>query len=85
MPVTINGQAYYRTAEVCRIVGISKTTFFRWLKESTFKEAEHRDRRGWRLFTEDELARFKEEANRIIRSDQFGTARRGASAGAFLR
>ncbi len=85
MPITINGQTYYRTAEVCRIVGISRTTFFRWLKESIFKEAEHRDRRGWRLFTEDELNRFKEEANRIIRRDQFGIAKGGASAGAFLR
>lgn len=81
----INGQIYYRTADVCRIVGISKTTFFRWLKESIFKEAEHRDRRGWRLFTEDELNRFKEEANRIIRRDQFGITKGGASAGAFLR
>ncbi len=78
MPITINGQTYYRTAEVCRIVGISRTTFFRWLKESIFKEAEHRDRRGWRIFAEDELNRFKEEANRIIRSDQFGTAKGAA-------
>jgi hypothetical protein len=85
MPITLNGQTYYRTAEVCRIVGISRTTFFRWLKESIFKEAEHRDRRGWRLFTEDELNRFKEEANRIISRDQFGIAKGGASAGAFLR
>jgi predicted site-specific integrase-resolvase len=78
MPVTVNGQTYYRTAEVCRIVGISKTTFFRWLKEGISKEAEHRDRRGWRLFTEDELNRFKTEANRIIESDQFGTADRSS-------
>jgi phage antirepressor YoqD-like protein len=84
MPVTVNGQTYYRTAEVCRIVGISKTTFFRWLKEGISKEAEHRDRRGWRLFTEDELNRFKVEANRIIESDQFGTAKGAILAGAVL-
>jgi predicted site-specific integrase-resolvase len=71
MPVTVNGQTYYRTAEVCRIVGISKTTFFRWLDEGIFKEAEYRDRRGWRLFTEDELSKFRDEANRIIKNDQF--------------
>ena len=65
MPVTVNGQAYYRTAEVCRLVGISKTTLFRWLKEGIFREAEHRDRRGWRLFTEDEIDRLKMEVNRI--------------------
>ena len=69
MPVTVNGQTYYRTAEVYRTVGISRTTFFRWLKESILREAEQRDRRGWRLFTEDELNRFKAEANRIVESN----------------
>ncbi len=75
MSVTVNGETYYRTAEVCQIVGISKTTFFRWLKGGIFKEAEYRDRRGWRLFTEDELSRFKAESHRIIKSDQFATAK----------
>lgn len=65
MPVTINGQPYYRTAEVCRMVGISRNTLFRWLKEGISKEPEHRDRRGWRLFAEDEADRLKAEANRI--------------------
>ena len=65
MPVTVNGQTYYRTAEVCRIVGISKTTLFRWLTEGIFKEPEHRDRRGWRLFTEGQVEGLKAEANRI--------------------
>ena len=65
MSVMVNGQTYYRTAEVCRMVGISKTTLFRWLKKGIFREVEHRDRRGWRLFTEDEVDRLKAEANRI--------------------
>jgi len=68
MPVTVNGQTYYRTAEVCRIVGISRTTLFRWLKEGIFREAEHRDRRGWRLFTEGEIDKLKAEANQIHRT-----------------
>ena len=65
MPITVGGKSYYRTAEVCRAVGISRATFFRWLKESIVREAEHRDRKGWRLFTEEEVARFKAEATRI--------------------
>ena len=69
MPVTVNGQTYYRTAEVCRTAGISRTTFFRWLKEGILREAGQRDRRGWRLFTEDELNRFEAEANRIDKSN----------------
>ena len=67
MTVTVNGQTYYRTADVCRMVGISRTTLFRWLKEGIFSEAEHRDRRGWRLFTGDEVDKLKAEVNRTVR------------------
>ena len=65
MSVKINGQTYYRTAEVCRTVGISKTTLFRWLKRGVFKGARHRDRRGWRLFTEEEIDTLNAEVNQI--------------------
>jgi hypothetical protein len=74
MTVKVGGQVYYRTAEVCRIVGISRATLFRWLKEDVFKEAKHRDRRGWRLFTEDEVERLKAEANQV-NTDQVGTVK----------
>ena len=70
MPVTFNGKTYYRSAEVYRIVGISRATFFRWLKEGIFPEAVYRDRRGWRLFTEDEVNAFREEAQRITSINQ---------------
>ena len=69
MSVTVDGQTYYRTAEVCRLVGISRTTLFRWLKDGIFEEAQHRDRRGWRLFTEDELDKLKTEANQINKAN----------------
>jgi len=68
MPVTINGQTYYRTAEVCLMVGIGKSTLFRWIKEGIMEEVEHRDRRGWRLFTEDEINKVKMEVNGIRKS-----------------
>ncbi len=51
MPVVINDQTYYRTAEVCRMVGISRNTLFRWLNDGVFADIEYRDWRGWRLFT----------------------------------
>ena len=65
MPVTLKGRKYYRTAEVCRKVGISRTTLFRWLTKGIFSEPENRDRRGWRLFTEEEVDRMEAEANRV--------------------
>ena len=69
MSVIINGQTYYRTAEVCRRIGISRTTLFRWLKEGIFGEAEYRDRRGWRLFTEDDIDNLKVEVNKVDKTN----------------
>jgi len=65
MPVAINRETYYRTAEVCQIVGISRSTFFRWLREGSFPDVKNVDRRGWRLFTEGDLERLRAEANQI--------------------
>ena len=69
MPVTINSESYYRTADVCRMVGISRNTFFRWLREGSFKDVKNVDRRGWRLFTEDDLDRLKAEVNQVRPND----------------
>jgi phage antirepressor YoqD-like protein len=65
MPITINGQKYYRTTEVCRIVGISRNTLFRWLKEGNVTEVEHRDYRGWRLFTQVQVDAMKEKIRQV--------------------
>ena len=64
MPVQINDQIYYRTADVCKKAGISRTTFFRWLKEGVLEDIALRDRRGWRLFSEDDVKRIMEEATK---------------------
>ncbi len=65
MPVKIDGRIYYRTAEVCQIVGIGKSTLFRWIRQDIVKDAEYRDRKGWRLFAEDELHSLEAETKRI--------------------
>jgi transposase-like protein len=65
MPVVVDGQTYHRTLEVCRMVGVSRSTLFRWIKQQGHADARNRDRRGWRLFTEAEVEKLKREANRI--------------------
>jgi excisionase family DNA binding protein len=65
MPTAINGQKYYRTSEACRMVGISRTTLLRWLRQGNLKLPEYRDRRKWRLFTADDVDKLNKEANRI--------------------
>ena len=66
MPVIIEGQTYYRTSEVCRMVGISRNTLFRWLREDS--EPTYRDWRGWRLVTEAQVDRMKAKTSELIRS-----------------
>ena len=65
MPVTMNGQTYYRTAEVYRMIGISRNTLYRWLQHGVVNECERRDWRGWRLFTQDEVDTLKTETERV--------------------
>jgi predicted site-specific integrase-resolvase len=67
LAINVNGKTYFRTADVCRLVGISRTTLFRWLNEGILNDAISRDRRGWRLFTEGEVNTLKTEAERINR------------------
>jgi len=70
MPVVINNQTYYRTAEVCRIVGISRNTLFRWLKEGVFSDIEYRDWRDWRLFTAAQLETVRTKTNHVIATNR---------------
>lgn len=65
MPVKIDGRTYYRTAEVCQIAGIGKSTLFRWIRQNIIQDAEYRDRKGWRLFGEHELNSLEAETKRI--------------------
>jgi len=65
MPTTIRGTQYYRTAEACDIAGISKNTFFRWLRTGQFDDVRTVDRHGWRLFSESDLVRLCERAQSI--------------------
>ena len=64
MSMTIDSNRYYRTAEACKLAGISKITYQRWIREGQIPDVALRDRRGWRLFTEDDLLKLKTEANR---------------------
>ena len=65
MPTVINSETYYRTTEVCQMVGISRSTLLRWLSSGIVKDVRYRDRRGWRVFTEADIKRIENEANKI--------------------
>lgn len=64
MPIRIDGDLYYTTREACREVAVSRATIFRWLRKGVLKQL-RKDRRGWRLFTEDDLDILRAEAEKI--------------------
>ena len=64
MPIRMNGQTYYRTAEVCQEIGISRATLYRWLRTGLLVKS-YKDRRGWRLFTEDDLNKLHVKAMEV--------------------
>ena len=64
MPIEIDGQTYYKTLEACEKSGISRPTLFRWLKAGVLGVS-YKNRRGWRLFTEEDLNKIRAEARTI--------------------
>ena len=67
MSIRIDGETYYRTSDACQRAGISKATLFRWIKAGILKDVVRRDRKGWRLFDENDINVIKSEATRVNR------------------
>ncbi len=63
--IKINGREYYQTNEACIMAGITKNTFLRWVSRGILCDVSQRDRRGWRLFTAEDIERLKAEANKV--------------------
>ena len=67
MPLKIDDRTFYNTREACKLAGTNRHTFLRWVRQKKFTDVEHRDRNGWRLFTEDDIQRLKAQVNHIER------------------
>jgi DNA-binding transcriptional MerR regulator len=64
MPRKVNGRRYWSASEVCQEVVISRPTLYRWLKRGILTKL-HRDRKGWRMFTEQDLKKIRLEATKV--------------------
>lgn len=65
MSIELQGETFYRTSEACDLAGISRATLFRWLAIGIVDDVQHRDRRGWRLFNDDDINRIKTEVDKV--------------------
>jgi hypothetical protein len=55
----------YNLTDAARMIGISPITLKRWLLNKRVEEVA-RDRNNWRCFSEKDIARIREFANRIV-------------------
>jgi len=62
MPTPMNGASYYSAHETATAAGISKPTLLRWIKAKRVKDSAKRNRNGWRLFAEAEVAAIRKLA-----------------------
>jgi predicted site-specific integrase-resolvase len=65
MSIILNGETFLRTSEACKEIGISKATLLRWFSSGTVADVGQRDRRGWRLFSANDMVRIKSESTKI--------------------
>ena len=65
MPIVMKGQKYYRTRDVCEMVGVSRSTLLRWISSGFIRDTATRDRRGWRLFTEADIKTIEDEVCKV--------------------
>jgi len=54
------------------MLGVTRNTLYRWLRKDGIGEARHRDSRGWRLFTQDELEKLNKSINRVVKIEHLG-------------
>jgi predicted site-specific integrase-resolvase len=52
------------------MAGISRSTLLRWFRSGTLKDVTHRDRRGWRLFTQADIERIRYETDKAIETSE---------------
>jgi DNA-binding transcriptional MerR regulator len=67
MPLKLSGRTFYSVSEACRLAGTNRDTFLRWVRQRKFTDVEHRDRNGWRLFTEEDIRRLRARVNHVDR------------------
>jgi hypothetical protein len=56
--------AKYRLSQVAKLVDVAPITLKRWLLSGRIDEV-HRDRNGWRVFTDEDVARIKAYAGTL--------------------
>ena len=66
VPTILSNKKFYYTNEALGKIGISRSTFFKWLREQKIEDTKQRNRNGWRLFTENDIKKIIKYKDTII-------------------
>ena len=69
MQLSLNGRTVYRIGVALKMAGVSRATFFRWVKNGRIKDARYKDRNRRRVLTEEEVKLLTDAANILIETD----------------
>jgi hypothetical protein len=70
MPVKMHGMQLYRIGEALETAGVSRATYFRWVKTKRIPDTRFKDRNGRRVFTAEEVQELQAAAQRLISSPE---------------
>ena len=70
MAQDLNGSAVYPIKEALQRAGVSRATYFRWVKLGRIRDTRYKDRNGHRVFTEEELETLIGISQRLVESPQ---------------
>jgi hypothetical protein len=66
MPLVIDGRQMFPIGEALAEAGISRATYFRWIRLGRVNDGEYSDRNGRRILTLEEVQYLKKEAQQLI-------------------
>ena len=66
MPLEVNGQTVYRIGEALSRAGVSRATYFRWVRDGRIPDTRFKDRNGRRVFTPAEVENLIAVATRLV-------------------
>ncbi len=64
MAVKVAGRSYYIVSEVSQLSGVNIRTIYRWMHKGIITGGKLQNRKGWTVFTEEDIAEIKTKAEK---------------------
>lgn len=69
VPTMLHNRVMYSIGEALSRAGLSRSTYFRWVRSGRIPDTQFKDRNGRRVFTEEEVQLLDSLANELKQTD----------------